>query len=275
MWSETTFETIRLNDAGEITDRWEGHAKAFGDPLAGDQTLEMILVPGGTFLMGSPAREGYEDEHPQHEVQVPAFLLGRHPVTQAQWHAIMNWAPLYRSHGADRPADRISWLDAVAFCRRLAKRTGHDYRLPSEAEWEYACRAGTTTPFFTGPTLTTAVANFNGLHTYAREPAGVYRHESDAVASFPPNALGLHDMHGTVWEWCQDVWHSSYVNAPTDGSPWEQDGSPHQHVLRGGSWHEPPALCRSAVRLKLGAREAEDIIGFRVALTLSSLHPTH
>ncbi|MFH1086904.1 MAG: formylglycine-generating enzyme family protein, partial [Chloroflexota bacterium] len=173
--------------------------------------------------------------------------------------------------GAQRPADRISWRDAQAFCARLAALTGRAYRLPSEAEWEYACRAGTTTPFCYGPTITTDLANYEGDYTYRTEPQGVYRHATTDVGSFPPNAWGLADMHGNVWEWCADAWHPNYDGAPTDGQPWTEARAAGRQtayrVLRGGCWHDPPGLCRSAARLRALPGQGEDYYGFRVALT--------
>jgi formylglycine-generating enzyme required for sulfatase activity len=156
----------------------------------------------------------------------------------------------------------------MEFCTVLAARTGRPYRLPSEAEWEYACRAGSTTPFHFGPTLTTDLANYVGEHTFGSEPPGVYRHGSTDAGSFPPNEFGLHDMHGNVWEWCADMWSEDYNSAPADGSPRVRraERGIRRRVLRGGSWHETPGNCRSAVRLGLDASEGEDFVGFRVAL---------
>jgi formylglycine-generating enzyme required for sulfatase activity len=265
-WQAFEFETVRVDDSGKIVERREYAARQFVDRLEGGTPLEMVMVPGGTFLMGSAGREGYDDERPQHSVSVPPFFLGRYPVTQEQWKAVMGWIPRYRCKGARRPADRVSWDAAQAFCERLSRMTGRRYRLPSEAKWEYACRAGTTTPFYFGDTITTDLVNYVGDHVYRAEPKGVYRHETIEVGSFPPNAFGLYDMHGTVWEWCADVWHRDYVGAPADGSVWEGEiGS--QRVLRGGCWHDPPGLCRSAARLKYLRRDGEDYVGFRVALT--------
>jgi formylglycine-generating enzyme required for sulfatase activity len=161
--------------------------------------------------------------------------------------------------------DRVTRDDAQAFCQELSRRTGRGYRLPSEAEWEYACRAGTATPFHLGKTITTDLANYVGEHTYLSEPRGVYRHCSNEMGAYPPNGFGLYDMHGNVWEWCADGWHDDYVGAPTDGRSWEGGGT--DHVLRGGCWHDPPGLCRSSARLRQAATEAADFFGFRVALT--------
>ena len=160
--------------------------------------------------------------------------------------------------GDDRPVEQVSWFEAVEFCDRLSHHTGRTYRLPSEAEWEYACRAGTTSPFHFGETITTDLANYRGTDepsfdwsgSYGRGPKGIYREETTPVGSFGiANAFGLYDMHGNVWEWCQDHWHDNYEGAPTDGSAWvdavaEKGAS---RVLRGGSWYSYPAFCRSAV----------------------------
>jgi formylglycine-generating enzyme required for sulfatase activity len=140
--------------------------------------------------------------------------------------------------------------------------------MPSEAEWEYACRARTTTPFYFGETITTDLANYVGEFVYRSEPKGIYRHETTEVGSFPPNAFGICDMHGNIWEWCEDTWHNNYLGAPADGKVWEIQAGLNR-VLRGGCWHDPPDLCRSAVRLKHVLNEGEDFFGFRVALAKS------
>jgi formylglycine-generating enzyme required for sulfatase activity len=257
------FEVVLVNSFGEIIERRMHTAVQVIQDLGGE-SLEMVVIPGGTFLMGSRADHGYDDEHPQHSVTVPSFLLGKYPVTQGQWMAVMGWLPPCRGEGVRKPVDRISWNDAEAFCERLTERTGRVYRMPSEAEWEYACRARSTTPFYFGETITTDLANYVGEHTYGSEPKGVYRHETTEVGRFPPNAFGLYDMHGNVWEWCADAWHDDYVGAPTDGSVWQRE-SAKRRVLRGGCWHDPPDLCRCACRLKDGVTEGEDFYGFRVA----------
>ena len=259
------FEVVTVNEQGQVTRSQTHRAQRIVEELPNGVTLEMIAIPGGSFLMGSRANRGYADEHPQHSVRVQSFFMGKSPVTQEQWEAIMGWAPAYRCKGAKRPADRVTWHDAWEFCARLSEKVGRAYRLPSEAEWEYACRAGTTTPFYFGKTITTELANYVGEHTYLAEPKGVYRHGTTDVGIFPPNVFGLYDMHGNVWEWCADAWHDDYVGAPTDGSVWESRTAS-QRVLRGGCWHDPPDLCRSAARLKHAPDEGEDFFGFRVAL---------
>lgn len=246
--------------------------------------LEMVSIPGGTFLMGSPAEEPERraSEDPQHEVSVAPFLMSKFPITQAQWRAVaalpeierkLNPDPSYFK-GDQRPVEQVSWDDAAEFCRRLSAHTGRPYRLPSEAEWEYACRAGTTTPFHFGETITTDLANYDGDSTYRRGPTGVYRKETTEVGCFPANAFGLCDMHGNVWEWCADYWHENYEGAPSDGSAWlraDDDGAP--RVLRGGSWNLNPRNCRSACRNHFNPRAVNSLNGFRVVCVVPRILP--
>jgi formylglycine-generating enzyme required for sulfatase activity len=259
------FTTVTLNGRGEIQDRPVHRARQFSEPLGSGIDLEMIALPGGLLRMGTLGKQGYDDERPMHQVAVAPFLMSKCLITQAQWHAIMG-APRCRFTGDRLPVERISWHDAVHFCERLAKHTKRIYRLPSEAQWEYACRAGTSTPFHCGETLTTEVANYNGEFVYRGEPKGVYRHTTTEVDLFPPNALGLHDMHGNLWEWCADAWHDSYDGAPTDDRVWQSTNKGTYCVARGGSWHDIPDVCRSAARLKVNAHDAEEIYGFRVVI---------
>jgi len=266
-YQEIAFETVTVSRQGQIIGREQRRAQQFVEEMGHGVILELIAIPGGAFLMGSAQGRGYDDERPQHRVKVAPFLMGKHPVTQAQWAAVMG-RHTSRFSGDLRPVENVSWDAAQAFCRRLVNTTGRHTRLPSEAEWEYACRAGTTTPFSCGWTLTTELANYNGLFTFAAEPEGVYRHAPTAVGSFPPNAFGLHDMHGNLWEWCADPWHESYDGAPADAEVWTAGGHPTLRVLRGGSWHDTPDVCRSAVRLKLPKTEGDDFYGFRAAMSL-------
>jgi formylglycine-generating enzyme required for sulfatase activity len=260
------FETISVDRRGAIIARRSCSARQFAESLGGDVVLEMIAVPGGTFSMGSPQGSGYADEHPQHQVTVAPFLMGKHPVTQEQWAAVVGPLPSCRFKGIKRPLENVSWDSAREFCERLSKLTGRAYGLPNEAQWEYACRARTMTPFHTGETITTDLANYNGEHTYRAEPKGVYRHEPTDAGTFPPNGFGLHDMHGNLWEWCADTWHDDYRGAPADGSAWEAGGELAYRVARGGSWHDTPDVCRSAVRLRFRAAEGDDFVGFRVMM---------
>jgi formylglycine-generating enzyme required for sulfatase activity len=243
------FATPKVNRKGEIISRSEGEAELMIENLGNGVTLEMVKIPGGRFLMGSPETEVErdDDESPQRYVDVPEFWMGKYVVTQQQWQAIMANNPSYFK-GKNRPVERVSWHNATEFCQELSKKTGRDYRLPSEAEWEYACRAGTTTPFYFGETITGELANYKASETYADEQKGEYREQTTPVGQFPPNAFGLYDMHGNVYEWCQDVWHSSYDGAPDDGSAWVNGGNSRYRVARGGSWYVYPRWCRSADR---------------------------
>ena len=244
-------EVVTVNRFGEIIQRQQRIARYFIEDLGNGVILEMAAIPGGTFMMGSPENEleRRDTESPQHEVTVPSFFMGKYPVTQAQYQAITGTNPSC-SQGSNCPVEQVSWNNAVAFCQELSQRAGKNYRLPSEAEWEYACRAGTTTPFHFGETITTDLANYNGNCTYGGGIKRVYKEETTEVGSFEvANNFGLYDMHGNVWEWCQDSWHSSYKGAPTDGSAWlDTEENTNFKLLRGGSWLNPPEACRSAYR---------------------------
>jgi formylglycine-generating enzyme required for sulfatase activity len=273
-WSASSHLTI---------DHHSAQATGFIQDLANDTQLEMMLVPGGTFIMGSPPEElGHqEDESPQHSVTVQPFFMGKYQVTQAQWRFVAHLPQVNKELNPDpsnfkgdgstsltnhRPVEQVSWEDAVEFCDRLSQYTGRTYRLPSEAEWEYACRAGTTTPFHFGETITTDLVNYNGNYTYGQGSKGVYRKETTEVGRFGvANNFGLYDMHGNVWEWCQDDWHNDYEGAPIDGSAWlnnEEDNN--GKLLRGGSWGSDPDYCRSAYRNHYNLDSYYNNIGFRV-----------
>ena len=271
-FSTLSFETVTVNETGEIAERQPGKAEFYQEDLGDGVLLDMVKVPAGKFVMGSPESEvgRWNDEGPQREVTVSKFWIGRYEVTQVQWQAVAKLPKidrdlepdLSRFKGAKRPVERVSWNDAVEFCKRLSWKTGREYRLPSEAEWEYACRAGTTTPFHFGATVTTELANYNGNSTYASGPKGAYREQTTKIGSFPPNGFGLHDMHGNVWEWCADPWHDNYEGAPKDSTIFlSSDKS--KYVLRGGSWDNPPGFCRSAFRDRPLSGDRNDGFGFR------------
>jgi formylglycine-generating enzyme required for sulfatase activity len=243
-----SFEVVTTDARGNITNRRKESAKYFTEDLGNGVTLEMVEIPGGTFIMGSPENEAerYSKEGPQHQVTVPSFYMGKYELTQVQYQAIIGTNPS-NFKGDNRPVERVSWNNAVEFCKKLSQKTGKNYRLPSEAEWEYACRAGTTTPFYFGESITPDLVNYNGNYTYASAPKGKYRQQTTDVGTFPPNSFGLYDMHGNVWEWCQDDYKNDYINAPTDGSALTSP-SWSAKLLRGGSWDYDPEGCRSASR---------------------------
>jgi formylglycine-generating enzyme required for sulfatase activity/tRNA A-37 threonylcarbamoyl transferase component Bud32 len=231
-----------------------GQAKGFSEDLGGGVKLNMIEIPGGEFMMGSPnsEKDSQSWERPQHRVQVPKFYLGQTLVTQAQWQALMGNNPSHFKGANNLPVDSISWLQAKDFCQKLSQKSNdYIYRLPSEAEWEYACRANTTTPFAFGETITPAIVNYDGNYPYATAPKGEYRQKTTPVGSFPANSFGLYDMHGNLWEWCLDEWVDNYKDAPIDGSA-RGDVNSHssdtKRLLRGGSWHNVASNCRSGFR---------------------------
>jgi formylglycine-generating enzyme required for sulfatase activity len=254
-----TFEVVTVNDKGEEISRKPEQAEYRTEDLGNGITLDIVAIPGGTFEMGS---EEQEHEQPIHRVTVAPFWMGKFPVTQEQYEAVMGTNPSFK--GAKRPVEKVSWHDAVAFCQRLSEKLGNQYRLPSEAEWEYACRAGTTTPFYFGATLTSDLASYRGTETYAHEPKGKNREQTTDVGTFSPNVFGLYDMHGNVWEWCADHWHKSYQGAPSDGSAWIDKNTNDNRLLRGDTQNGCPRHCRSAYR----GLDTPDLrfnsVGFRV-----------
>jgi formylglycine-generating enzyme required for sulfatase activity len=278
------FEVVTVDAQGRETKRCPKQAQYFVEILGDAVELEMVSIPGGKFTMGAPQEEleSGEDERPRHLVTVKPFFMGKYPITQAQWRAIASRPKIKHDldpdpscfKGDNRPIERVSWYDAEEFCDRLSQRTRRFYRLPSEAEWEYACRAQTTTPFHFGKTITTHLANYCGQDqkinallyrgTYISEPLGVYRQQTTEVGSFPANAFGLCDMHGNVREWCADYEHENYQVAPLDASAWLNNGNEEYRILRGGSWNSFPHECRSASRFSEYATITDKEFGFRV-----------
>jgi formylglycine-generating enzyme required for sulfatase activity len=267
---------------GWLSNEWQLKQEAlsvtgYEEVLAEGILLKMIQIPAGEFQMGSPAeeKERFEYEGPQHLVRLRSFFLGQTPVTQAQWKVVAGWPKLAVDlnpdpsifKGANRPVESVSWQEAVEFCQRLGQRSKREYTLPSEAQWEYACRAGTTTPFAFGETLSPELANYVGNYTYGSGPKGPYRKETTDVGSFPANAWGLHDMHGNVWEWCLDQWHDNQQGAPADGRAWLVAGSQEtSRLLRGGSWVDIPRDCRSAYRSRRFPDSRIPDVGFRLCV---------
>lgn len=259
---------------------------------------EMVVVPAGSFTMGSPGSEPQRSsqEGPQTKVTIAqAFAVGRHAVTRGQFAAFVNNTGYKTEGGAygwtgtewkldakyssrnpgfaqddNHPVVCVNWDDAKAYVKWLSEQTGKPYRLLADAEREYAARAGTTTPFWWGSTITPKQANYDGNSTYAGGGSkGEYRKTTVSVSSFEANPWGLFNVHGNVWEWCEDIWHDSLNGIPTDGSPWMQGGEAGRRVVRGGSWDAPPVLLRSAYRYGNSADVRSSNLGFRVGRTLT------
>jgi formylglycine-generating enzyme required for sulfatase activity len=289
------FQTAQLQAGQPVYSM--GTAEGFPEPLRSqgpttsgvEPCLSLLHIPAGSFLMGSPPEEEgrYDDEGPQHTVHLDDFFLAQTPVTQAQWRAVAQWVPQAdeepwplqldpepvakledsdRFEGEQRPVVNVSWHEAMEFCRRLQLRTGKHYTLPSEAQWEYACRAATTKPFHFGDTISAKLANYDASFRYGGGPKGEYRKQTTAVASFPANDWGLYDMHGNVREWCSDHWHDSYERAPENDRPWIDQTADRNRsrLLRGGSWDRVPGNCRSAYRVSHHPGNRDYDVGFRV-----------
>ena len=246
-----------------------GRAKYATLDLSKEVSIELIGVPGGQYIMGSPdgEPERNQSESPQHTVQIRPFFLSKYPITQGQWQAVMNDNPARFNEDESHPVEKVSWYDCVEFCQQLSQLVGREMRLPTEAEWEYACRGKQATPFYTGETITTEFANYNGELSYGMEAESEGRDRTTPVGSFSPNCFGLYDLHGLVAEWCEDAWHDSYEGAPTDGTAWSEANSKFR-ILRGGSWLHLAESCRCASRLKAEPTAKSDAFGFRVASSL-------
>ena len=297
-----SFDFATVDEKGGHLAMQKGTASVFTEPLSSDVGVMMVSIPEGSFVMGSPQSEPERraNEGPQRHVRLRTFFIGSSPVTQRQWAAVVAnpKASSLRTldpdpsffKGADLPVETISWNEAAEFCRRVGELTGRDYRLPTEAEWEYACRAGSTGPFSFGPTITPQLANYCGVggavcgdsnggsiasdeydgatyHSgaYGQGPVGIFRGTTTVAGTFPPNRFGLYDMHGDVWEYCQDVATPNYSQALSDGSAYVSgDGD---RILRGGSWSHNPAICRAAYRDQIAPdnRGWQGRIGLRLA----------
>jgi eukaryotic-like serine/threonine-protein kinase len=264
-----------------------GHAEYFVEELGNEIAIELVYIPGGEFLMGSTDREFADfidrlqvtlrctpaqitelledyDERPQRLINIPALYVSKYPITQSQYQAIIGSNPAYFK-GERRPVDSVSWHDARVFCEKLAAITNKPYRLPSEAEWEYACRAGTDTPFYFGETISPELVNYKGTSPYGVANNYLDRQATTEVGMFPPNAFGLYDFHGNVLEWCLDTWHRNYQDAPRDGRAWVES-SDNCHLLRGGSWAVGAWACRSGGRYREPGDNRFPYLGFRVVL---------
>ncbi len=277
-------------------------AKKLGVPVAMENSVGMrfVLIPAGTFMMGSRdsaaevarrcnmpnAQAGwFQDEHPSHKVTLTgAFYMSIHEVTQGSYEAVTS--PTRKETdkkptdefpdgftGENHPMLKVSWTDAEKFCMTLGSQEaekGRPYSLPTEAQWEYACRAGTSAPFSFGETISTDQANYHGGYTYGEGSKGLNREKPSPVGSFPPNQWGLHDMHGNVGEWCADR-YADYDGGDATDPVGPEEGN--QRVLRGGSWRSYPGACRCGFRLRRDERSNSDNIGFRVCLAIPTESP--
>jgi formylglycine-generating enzyme required for sulfatase activity len=283
-----SFTTAQVTAQGQITNRRQEQCWGYVEDLGNGVKLEMVEIPAGEFLLGEDAAGAAEYEKecaryasdkakckewanwatPQHRVRVEGFLMGKYEVTQRQWKAVMGGLPPGMSDldakfkGEDLPVVRVSWDEVQGFLQKLGK----GYRLPSEAEWEYAARAGTRTAYAFGPTISPAVVNYDGNYPHGSAAKGEYRERPVAVGSLGiANGWGLFDMHGNVWEWCEDDWHSSYQGAPTDGRAWVDISARGSYrVLRGGSWNSFAVYCRSAIRDNVAPGSRYSLLGFRL-----------
>lgn len=271
---------LKLNAAGSLETGSEQTRKQFREKLSEGVYLEMVEIPPGRLKMGSTDREGDRTERPLHEVAIPRFFIARYEITQAQWRAIATIDPAdhtlneepsyYRGSGYEddeRPVERVSWSDAVKFCASLSRVSQRAYRLPTEAEWEYACRANTNTDYSFGFAISSGLMHCRllGKPTLSSSsPTGTSR----VSAMGYENEFGLFGMHGNVAEWCLDRWHEDYYGAPNDGSAWVTGGDENTKVIRGGSWADPSYNCRSAARAKALYTRANSTTGFRVVCVI-------
>jgi formylglycine-generating enzyme required for sulfatase activity len=286
------FEIVKVDKSGTVVKREKSQIESLIYNLTDKISLELVNIPAGKFMMGMPAddrkialesllKDGNKREDaerwldrstPIHEVKIPSFLMGKYAVTNAQWQAVMVTKPSEKSdvkfQGENQPVINVSWDNCKEFCKKLSERIKKNVRLPSEAEWEYACRAGTTAAFHFGETITFELVNYDGKYPYVDAPKGEYRQKTVDVNfdRFSPNAWGLYQMHGNVWEWCEDVWHENYNGAPTEGSAWLIGGEQTRRALRGGSWVSSAINCRSALRVGDDADVSYNDFGFRVVV---------
>ena len=285
------FEVVYLDVRGQERNREQRKAELFEQMLRDNPvlTLEMVKIPAGTYLMGSPDVEMVKNqyqpskltERPQRKVSIDGFFMSRFPITQAIWKFIAHLPTIKIDLNPDcsqfqqdenNPVEQVSWFQAQEFCDRLSHLTQLNYRLPSEAEWEYTCKAGMENkPFHFGDTITTKYANYDGTESYNYEPMGEFHKQTKSVGSSGvANAFGLSDMHGNVWEWCADPKHDTYEGAPLDGRCWEIEGVADNtilRVLRGGAWETKAGECRAANRKFVRPNRSRSSFGFRVALS--------
>jgi len=295
------FDVIRADERGRLVERRKERARFYVEDAGAGVTLEMVELPAGSFVMGSnqndldqiginyvrglskDAKLAVQSrllaETPQRTVKLGGFYMSKYEITQAQWRAVAGLPKVNHElmsdpsafKGGNRPVEQISWEDAVEFCERLSRLTGRKYRLPTEAEWEYACRAGTTWPFSLGETVEPDWVNYDGKQPYGSAARNTFRQQTVSVGSLGvANAFGLYDMHGNVWEWCLDDWHDTYAGAPMDGSVWQADAEKASRVLRGGAWDSSAGECRSSERKPANAQLRLNNVGFRVVVEVDA-----
>jgi len=248
-----------------------GKAQYIRENIGNGVTIDLVHIPAGKFMMGS---NEYSTEKPIHEVTLQEFWMGKYAVTQKQWQAVMGNNPA-NFKGENLPVEKVYWHNAMEFCEKVSQKIRKKLRLPTEAEWEYACRAGTNTPFHCGETIMTDLLNYNGNHPYGEAPKGQYRQKTVDVDCFYPNQWGLYQMHGNVWEWCLDDWHDDYSTKPVrlkqnGNEPWGDvdinKNNYRSQPMRGGSWGSNARNCRAGNREWFNARYLYNDVGFRVVM---------
>ena len=274
------FETVFVNDNAEIIEQQQKEVFCYTVDING-VSLEMVYVPAGNFAMGGIPHSGnqpaYQLVQPIHLVTLESFFIGKYHVTQKQYLALMGTNPAYFKGNDRHPVEEVSWQDAMEFCRRLSELTNKNFTLPSESQWEYACRAGTDTNFYFGREINSELVNFDNLTNdkYAR---GRSICRTTPVGIYPPNSWCLYDMHGNVRDWCLDTYHHGYIGAPSDGSAWlEVDRNDYNnrdswnyHSFRGGSWNDTGEMCASYQRGFIANNSHTRQNGFRVCMVLNS-----
>lgn len=267
------FHVIWVNHYGREINRELKETGYFIESFPGFH-MEMVGIPEGTLAF--PIDGGNHGQSSQGIMLAP-FYMGKYPIHQGQWRTVAALPRINQElppnpsyfRGEKRPVESISWFEAVEFCQRLSQKTGRGYRLPTDTEWEYACRAGTMTPFHFGVTLTPDLANYDGHYAYGEGPVGRYLQRTTDVGSYPANGFGLYDLHGNVWEWCADQWYEYYLRQPMDGRPSLSETGTQGRMLRGGSWLSSPAHCRSSYRYYHNPDHRYKSYGFRVVCSPS------
>jgi eukaryotic-like serine/threonine-protein kinase len=271
-----SFETVNVNNFGKIIKRTKKSAFYYTENIGNNISIEMVYIPSGSYMMGSPVSNSDDEDNgeiiryretPQRLVNIPAFYIAKYLTTQEQYQVIMAENPS-KFRGTKRPVEQVDWSTARQYCNNLERRTKKKYVLPSESQWEYACRAGTDTLFYCGDTINNDLANYNSKCRYKNQELGLDIPQTTDVDKFPPNSFGLYDVHGNVSEWCADLRSTTYQNAPTDERPWVHGDSwwsgwnDGDHMLRGGSWFSGLDDCRSASRTS--GLQIPSHVGFRV-----------